>query len=278
MAVANIIQKVGYPTASPNVVDPADLRRHYENLTITTSYFDNGVALNKWAQEKNWDELSKPVDRAKWSMTAPTVNAYYNPPGNEIVFPAGVMQLPAFSASLPEYVSYGAFGSVAGHELTHGFDNNGAHYDEKGVYADWWDNTTLANFEKKTKCFVDQYAKYTIPGLNGEKLHINGRLTLGENIADAGGLSASFAAWQRRDKAKPDMLLPGFESFTKEQLFFLSYSNWWCGKVRPAQAVNYLYTDTHSPADKRIDGTLANSRQFREAFNCKVKEPICEIW
>jgi endothelin-converting enzyme len=211
-------------------------------------------------------------------MTAPTVNAYYSPSGNEIVFPAGIMQLPVFGDELPEYVSYGAFGSVAGHELTHGFDNNGAHYDETGKYADWWDNTTLSNFNKKTKCFVDQYQAFTIPGLDGKPLHVNGKLTLGENIADAGGLTASFAAWQKRAKTSPNKLLPGLEQFSAEQMFFISYSNWWCGKVRPAQAVNYVYTDPHSPADKRIIGTLSNSKAFREAFQCKVKQPSCELW
>jgi endothelin-converting enzyme len=153
-------------------------------LTVSNNYFENGRALSKFGREKSWRELPLPVDRARWSMSAPTVNAYYNPSGNEIVFPAGIMQLPVFGEGLPEYVSYGAFGAVAGHELTHGFDNNGAHYDENGKYADWWDNTTTVNFDKKTECFVDQYAKFTVPGLDGQPLHVNGRLTLGENIAD----------------------------------------------------------------------------------------------
>jgi len=232
----------------------------------------------KWAYDKSWNDLLKPVDRARWDMSAATVNAYYNPSGNEIVFPAGIMQLPVFGDALPEYVSYGAFGSVAGHELTHGFDNNGAHYDENGKYADWWDNATLANFDKKTQCFVDQFNKFTITGNDGKPLHVNGKLTLGENIADAGGLSASYAAWQRRNAAKPDTHIAGLEQFTKEQMFFVSYSNWWCGKVRTGQAVQYIYSDPHSPADKRIVGTLANSQGFREAFKCKSKEPTCALW
>lgn len=211
-------------------------------------------------------------------MSAPTVNAYYSPSGNEIVFPAGIMQLPVFSDVLPEYVSYGAFGAVAGHELTHGFDNNGAHYDENGRYSDWWDNTTVANFDKKTKCFVEQYGKYSIPGLDGKPLNVNGKLTQGENIADAGGLSAAYSAWERRDKVKPNQLLQGLEEFSKEQMFFVSYANWWCGKTREAALVNQVLTDPHSPSDKRILGTLANSRPFKEAFKCKVKEPTCELW
>jgi endothelin-converting enzyme len=254
------------------------LQKYYANLPISENFFENGRALNKFVLEKSWKDLLKPVDRARWSMTAPTVNAYYNPSGNEIVFPAGIMQLPVFSDALPEYVSYGAFGSVAGHELTHGFDNNGAHYDENGKYADWWDNTTVANFEKKTQCFVDQFNKFSVPGLDGQPLHVNGKLTLGENIADAGGIAAAYAAYQRRNAAKPDKHIAGLEMFTKEQMFFVSYSTWWCGKVRPAQAVQYIYTDPHSPADKRILGTLANSAGFREAFKCKNKQPTCELW
>ncbi|KAF2402132.1 zincin [Trichodelitschia bisporula] len=276
--VVNIIQKVGYPTASPNVMDPEDLRKWYAKLEVGESYFENGRAYGNFGREKAWADFLKPVDRNRWGMTAPTVNAYYSPSGNEIVFPAGIMQLPVFGVDLPEYVSYGAFGSVAGHELTHGFDNDGSHYDETGKYAEWWDNTTLANFDARTQCFVDQYSKFTIPGLDGEPLHINGRLTLGENIADAGGLTASYSAWKKRDAAKADLLIPGLEKWSKEQLFFVSYANWWCGKVRPAQAVNYVYTDAHSPADKRILGTMANSKGFREAFNCPTKQPTCELW
>lgn len=188
------------------------------------------------------------------------------------------MQLPVFSDKLPEYVSYGAFGAVAGHELTHGFDNNGAHYDENGKYADWWDNTTVTNFNKKAKCFIDQFSKYTIPGLDGKPLPVNGKLTQGENIADSGGISASYAAWERRDKVKPNEQLQGLEEFTKEQMFFVSYGSWWCGKTREAALVNQVLTDPHSPNDVRILGTLANTRPFKEAFNCKVKEPTCELW
>ncbi|KAE9987683.1 hypothetical protein EG328_001916 [Venturia inaequalis] len=276
--VANIIQKIGYPTASPNVLDPADLQKYYVNLTIGDNFFENGRAIGKFGRDKSWSDLLAPVDRARWVMTAPTVNAYYNPPGNEIVFPAGIMQTPVFGDQLPEYVSYGSFGSVAGHELTHGFDNNGAHYDEKGRYADWWDNTTLANFDKKTQCFVNQFDKYTVVGPGNKVLHVNGRFTSGENIADAGGINAAYAAWQKRNAAKPDKHIAGLEMFTKEQMFFVAYSTWWCGKTRPAQAEQAIYTDPHSPNEARILGTLANTAGFKEAFKCKEKKPTCELW
>jgi endothelin-converting enzyme len=136
----------------------------------------------------------------------------------------------------------------------------------------------MVNFNKKTQCFVDQYKQFTVPGLDGQPLHVNGKLTLGENIADAGGLTASYAAWQKREKASPAKTMPGLEDFTKDQLFFISYSNWWCGKTRPAALVNQVYTDAHSPADKRILGTLANSAAFKQAFSCPSKAPTCELW
>jgi endothelin-converting enzyme len=188
------------------------------------------------------------------------------------------LQLPCFSPALPEYVSYGAFGSVAGHELTHGFDNSGSKYDETGTFVDWWDNSTLSNFRKRAQCFVDQYSKYTISGVDGAPVHINGKLTQGENIADAGGLASSFAAWQKREKENPGELLPGLERYSKEQMFYISYGNWRCGKIRAAQAVKSVYTDPHTPIGTREIGALANSRGFREAFNCPVKKPTCELW
>ncbi|KAF2670943.1 zincin [Microthyrium microscopicum] len=278
--VVNIMQKVGYQTSNPNVAEPKEVNDWYSKLAIgsNTSWFENGRLGLQWGMEKSRASLLKPVDRARWGMSAPTVNAYYSPSGNEIVFPAGIMQFPVFGSALPEYVSYGSFGAVAGHELTHGFDDHGSEFDEHGVLRNWWDNTTRTNFEKKTQCFVKQYGDYTVPGLDGQPLHVNGKLTLGENIADAGGLTAAYAAWKKRDTDKPDPMLPGLESFNKDQLFFLSYATWWCGKVRPAQAVNYIYTDAHSPSDKRIIGTTANSKAFKEAFNCKKKEPTCELW
>lgn len=169
---------------------------------------------------------------------------------------------------------------VAGHELTHGFDNSGSQYDENGAYKQWWDNTTRANFNNLTKCFVDQYSKFTIPGLtDGETLHVNGRLTLGENIADAGGVSASYAAWTKRNAESPDQLLPNLpKELTQERLFFVSFATAWCQNIRREALVERVYTDPHSPNNYRTIGTLANSRPFREAFNCPVKQPTCDLW
>ncbi|KAI0181405.1 endothelin-converting enzyme 1 [Hypoxylon sp. FL1284] len=280
--VNNIDQKIGFPTASPNITNPDALQAYYSGLTISDSFFNNTLASNAREVNRTWSALGKPVDHGEWGMQADIVNAYYNPVGNEIVFPAGIMQFPVFDLDLPGYVSYGAFASVAGHELSHAFDNSGRHYDEHGNYTDWWTNSTVAEFDQRAGCFVDQYNAFTVPaagGGNAAPLHVNGRLTLGENIADAGGVSAAFAAWRDRvASAGPDQSLPGLDFFTHDQLFFVFYANWWCGKTRPEQAVQYVYTDPHSPAFARVLGTTANSRAFRDSFNCPVKEPTCELW
>ena len=143
----------------------------------------------------------------------------------------------------------------------------GRHYDETGNFTDWWDNSTVEAFQDKAQCFIDQYHQFTVPNPKGEPLHVNGRLTLGENIADAGGVNAAFAAWKGAKGSKPEGLLPGLQNFTEEQLFFISYGNWWCGKVRPETAVNLVYRDPHAPTRARILGTMANSPDFRQSFN-----------
>ena len=252
--VHNIVQKIGYPTKSPDVRNATAIREYYSPVSINSdTFFHNWLSVNKFSNREMWSSLGKPVDRDEWGMTASTVNAYYNPAGNEIVFPAGIMQAPVFyDPSIPQYLSYGAFGSVSGHELSHAFDSTGRHYDETGNYTEWWDASTIKSFKKKAQCFVDQYHNFTVPGPDGKALHINGRLTLGENIADAGGLSAAFQAWKRRDEEDPDEKLPGLEKFSKEQMFFISYSNWWCSKIRKEAAVNRVYRDPHAPEWARI--------------------------
>jgi endothelin-converting enzyme len=260
-------------------MDPAKLQAYYAEVPVKTdAFFDNGLAMRRFEVKEEWSSLGKPVDRDQWDMTVPTVNAYYNPPGNEIVFPAGIMQFPVFDVNLPKFVSYGAFASVAGHELSHAFDSTGRHYDQNGNYTDWWTEKTVEQFQERAQCFVRQYSNYSIPGPDGQPLHVNGLLTLGENIADAGGVSAGFAAWKRRAAEKPDENLPGLSHFTQDQLFFVSYANWWCGKSRKETAINRIYTDPHAPKWARILGTMANSRDFRKAFSCPAKKPTCELW
>ncbi|KAF4164548.1 hypothetical protein CNMCM6936_008967 [Aspergillus lentulus] len=278
--VDNIVQKIGYPTKSPDVMDPEDIERYYRDLHISNeTFFENEMAIAKFDLHRAWSKLGKPTDRNEWGMSAPTVNAYYNPPLQEIVFPAGIMQPPVFyGPSAPLYLAYGAFGAVSGHELSHAFDSTGRHYDQTGNYTDWWDEKTVQGFEERAQCFVDQYSNFTVPGENGKPLHVNGRLTLGENIADAGGLGAAFQAWKKRDEASPDAHLPGLSNFSKEQLFFIAYGNWWCAKTTKEAAIQAIYTDPHAPKFARIIGTMANSREFNEAFNCPTKKPVCKLW
>ncbi|KAJ5174455.1 uncharacterized protein N7482_000332 [Penicillium canariense] len=278
--VENIVQKIGYPTKSPNVLDAQDVEKYYRDLAVSDEkYFENEVAVAKFHLRNEWSKLGKPTNRDEWDMTAPTVNAYYNPPGNEIVFPAGIMQPPAFyGPAAPLYLAYGAFGAVSGHELSHAFDSTGRHYDETGNYTNWWDDDTVKAFEERAQCFVDQYSQFTVDGPGDKVLHVNGRLTLGENIADAGGLTASFHAWKKHDEASPDLHLPGLDAFSKEQLFFISYGNWWCGKSTKEAAEQAIYNDPHAPKSARIIETMANSREFKDAFSCPEKKPACKLW
>ncbi|KAL4908028.1 hypothetical protein BDW74DRAFT_148455 [Aspergillus multicolor] len=277
--VGNIVQKIGYPTKSPNVMDPGDVENYYHSLPISNeTFFENGIAVAKFVVEDEWSKLGKPTNRDEWGMTASTVNAYYNPPGNEIVFPAGIMQPPVFYGNdAPLYLAYGAFGAVSGHELSHAFDSTGRHYDETGNYTDWWDDKTVKDFEDRAQCFIDQYSKFTVHGKDSE-LHVNGRLTLGENIADAGGLTAAYHAWKKRDEAHSDPVLPGLSEFSKDQVFFISYANWWCSKTTPEKAQEAIYNDPHAPKPARIIGTMANSLEFKEAFKCPNKQPECKLW
>ncbi|CAK7227349.1 hypothetical protein SCUCBS95973_006513 [Sporothrix curviconia] len=286
--VHNIDQKVGYPSASPDIMDPEELHKYYAPVAVSGSYFDNILSADDFDNKAMWAKLGKPTDMKEWGMIASTVNAYYNPPHNEIVFPAAIMQFPLFSVDLPSYVSYGAFGAVAGHELSHAFDNNGRHYDLHGRYNNWWTNATIAAFTAKAECIVEEFDNFTVVGKDGP-IHVKGRQTLGENIADSGGLTAARMAWDLRraalEKSKKDvsngvegLSLPGLADFTHEQLFYISYGNAWCSKFRPAMLTNRVTTDEHSPDPVRIKGTVLNSRGFREAFQCPVKEPTCELW
>ena len=276
--VVNIIQKVGFQTKNPNIQKPQELDEYYAKLVITDNYFDYDINVMKFYQNLTWHTLLKPTDRDDWSDTASTVNAHYVASYNEIVFPAGIMQMPIFNGDLPEYASYGAFGAIAGHELTHGFDNLGSSYDDTGTYREWWDNSTVVRFKNQTSCYVKQYEQYSVEGLEGEKVPVNGQLTLSENIADSGGLNAAFRAWKKRETVAPNPTLPGLEKWTNEQLFFMSFANVWCEKNRKEALLQQVLTDAHSPSDKRILGTLNNSPDFKKAYNCPVTKPVCTLW
>jgi len=218
------------------------------------------------------------VDRSHWEMSAASVNAYYTPYTNQIVFPAGLMQPPFFDASSAEAQVFGALGVVAGHEISHGFDNSGANFDAKGNWNSWWTDATAAEFEARAQCLVDQYSSFYTEAEDGVQLvPVDGTKTLGENIADNGGLHVAFNAYRRRVASSSS----GDDG--DDQLFFLAYAQTWCGKVRDETAVDSFLTNTHAVGEARVNGAAMNSAAFAAAFNCCADAPMnpsnkCVIW
>jgi putative endopeptidase len=250
--------------------------RTYE-WAVTDSYGKNALASAGFELRHNLAKVGKPVDRENWEMTPPTVNAYYHPQKNQIVFPAGILQPPFYALKASVAVNLGAMGMVVGHEITHGFDDQGAQYDEAGNLRDWWEPSTSDAFKARTKCVEDQYAAYEV--LPGE--HINGQLTLGENIADAGGIKLAFDAYRHmRAEAKEDQVAEGY---TEDQQFFLATGQIWCAKYREEAAKLQVKTDPHSHPRFRVNGPLAHLPEFAKAFSCQpgskmVATNACEVW
>jgi putative endopeptidase len=250
--------KIGYP----------DKWRDYSLLKIDRGPFVlNAVRAENFEVNRELKKIGKPVDRTEWGMTPPTVNAYYNPKMNEIVFPAGILQPPFFYAKADDAVNYGGIGAVIGHEMTHGFDDQGRQYDPVGNLRDWWSAESAAKFKERSQAIVTQYSQYEpLPGL-----HINGELTQGENIADLGGVKLAYAALQKALAGKPREKIDGF---TPEQRFFLSFATIWKSKQRDEDLKLRLNTDPHSPARYRVDGPLSNLPEFAKAFNIPGNSPM----
>ncbi|HMA07442.1 MAG TPA: M13 family metallopeptidase, partial [Ramlibacter sp.] len=220
--------------------------------------------------------LNGPVDKAEWGMTPQTVNAYYNPPNNEIVFPAAILQPPFFDAKADDALNYGGIGAVIGHEMTHGFDDSGRQFDAGGNLRDWWTAADAKEFEKRAACFVEQYAQYEATG--GVKL--NGKLTLGANAADNGGLRIAYMALMETLEGKPK---PKIDGFTPEQRLFLGWSQIWCQVSTEEGARMRAATDPHSPGRWRVNGVVVNMPEFRQAFGCQAGQPMapekaCRVW
>ncbi|TPX60631.1 hypothetical protein SpCBS45565_g07448 [Spizellomyces sp. 'palustris'] len=283
--VNSLIKKIGYADI---IMQPKALAEKYQDAAVyPDKYFENILSLTKWHIHENLKDIMKPVDRAKWQMTPATVNAYYNPTMNEIVFPAGILQPPFYSIKDPQYLNYGAIGMVVGHELTHAFDNMGRQYDSHGRLVDWWTNATQREFSKRAGCFIEQYSQYTVLDPDGKPQPIDGTLTLGENLADNGGVTRALEAW-RMDMEAPggaqrNPMLPGFDGFSKEQIFYISFAQVWCGNTRPELALRRLRTDPHSPNKYRVIGALVNSMEFAQVYSCPVgsamnPEKKCLIW
>jgi putative endopeptidase len=264
------INKIGYP----------DKWRDYSLLNITRdSLVSNRMNANAFEHRRDLAKISKPVDKTEWGMTPPTVNAYYNPQFNEIVFPAGILQSPFFDAAADDAVNYGAIGSVIGHEMTHGFDDQGAQFDAAGNLKNWFTDADLANFHTRTECVVNQFNGFQVePGLNE-----NGKLVVGESVADLGGLVIAYAAWQKSLEGKPHPA--SIDGFTPEQRFFLAYAHGWATNIRPELARLLTNTDPHPLPKFRVNGPLSNLPQFAAAFQCKEGDAMvrpakdrCVIW
>lgn len=246
------LKKIGYP----------DTWRDYSSITIRRDdLLGNVRRCVIWKYEDNVTRLGKPVDRTRWTMTPPTINAYYNPSNNEIVFPAGILQFPFFDFEADDAVNYGGIGAVIGHEMTHGFDDQGRQYAADGNLKDWWNKSDADKFKTKADEVVTQYNGYTV-----DTLHINGRLTLGENLADLGGMSIAYEAFTKTKQFKDGKKIDGF---TPAQRFFLSWAQVWRGNVLPRTAAQLILTDPHSPGNYRGNGPLTNVDAWYEAFDIK---------
>ncbi|WP_246000726.1 M13 family metallopeptidase [Pontibacter diazotrophicus] len=250
--------KVGYP----------DNWKAYDGLEINRkTFFQNVRNAGVWGYNDMVSQLGKPVDRTKWGMTAPTVNAYYSPVMNEIVFPAGILQFPFFDPNADDAVNYGGIGAVIGHEISHGFDDSGSQYDKDGTLRNWWTEEDRARFEEKAKALQEQYDAYTVL----DTIHVNGKLTLGENIGDLGGLSAAYEAFKMTEQGKSNEKIDGF---TPDQRFFLSWAQVWRGNILPEAAAQQIITDPHSPGEYRTIGAPVNMDAWYEAFNVQPGDKL----
>ena len=264
-----IRNKIGYP----------DKWRDYSSLTIARTDFAGNMARgSEFEHHRDINKIGKPLDRGEWGMSPPTVNAYYNDQMNDINFPAGVLQPPLYDAKMDAAPNYGNTGGTIGHELTHGFDDEGSQYDADGNLKNWWTKADREKFDARTKCVEDQYANYVVV----DDIHINSKLTLGEDVADLGGEILAYIAWQ--DATKEQSLSPR-DGLTPEQRFFIGFAQWDCSNERPEDLRVRAATDPHSPGEYRINGVVVNMPEFATAFGCKRGQPmtkppekVCKVW
>jgi putative endopeptidase len=249
--------KIGYP----------DKWRDYSGLEVTDSYVQNILNSNYFDHQEMISKINKPVRDWEWGMTPQTINAYYSPTRNEIVFPAAILQFPFYNYKLDDAINYGAMGAVIGHEITHGFDDQGKQYDANGNIRDWWQEEDSKRFKERVQVIIDQFNDYVAI----DTFHINGALTQGENVADLGGLTVSYNAFKKTEQYKNGTVIDGF---TPTQRFYLSWAQVWKNNIRPDALKLRLKTDVHSPGEFRVIGPLSNLHPFFEAFNVKVGDPM----
>ena len=262
-----VVNKIGYP----------DKWRDYSAVSVAPGDFLGNVdRAAAFEARRQLNKIGKPVDRTEWGMTPPTVNAYFDPQMNDINFPAGVLQPPLYDPKMDDAPNYGNTGATIGHELTHGFDDEGRQFDAKGNLNDWWSKDDAAEFEKRTACVVDQYAQYTVV----DDIKINSKLTLGEDVADLGGTLLAYMAWKEATKGQD---LKPIDGFTPDQRYFIGMAQWACGDERPENKRLNAVTNPHSPDQYRINGVVSDMPEFSKAFACKAGQPMapvkaCRVW
>jgi putative endopeptidase len=263
---------------TPKIAYP-DKFKNYDGLTVTkTNFLQNLRSAAVWGYNDMVSQLGKPVDKTRWGMSTPTVNAYYSPVLNEIVFPAGILQFPFFDVNADDAVNYGGIGAVIGHEISHGFDDSGSQYDKDGNLKNWWTAEDLAKFKEKSKALQAQFDAYTVL----DTIHVNGKLTMGENIGDLGGLNAAYEAYKMTNEWKAGKVVDGF---TPDQRFFLAWAQVWRTTILPETAAQLILTDSHSPGEYRTIGAPVNMDAWYKAFNIqpgdklyKKPEDRIKIW
>jgi predicted metalloendopeptidase len=267
----SIVNNIGYP----------DKWRDYSSVLVKRDdYAGNAQRASAFEAQRQYNKIDKPTDRKDWSMTPPTVNAYYRPPMNDINFPAGILQPPFYSKQMDDAVNYGGIGVVIGHELTHGFDDQGRKYDAEGNFRDWWTPEDGKEFEKRAACVADEYSSFAAVKDGKGEVKLNGKLTLGENTADNGGLKLAYMALSEIMGNAPAKQLDGY---TPQQRFFLADGQIWCQNVTDQEARKRVLTDPHSPGQWRVNGAVQNSSAFQQAFGCKAGQPMvrenaCHVW
>ena len=267
--LAGIRNKIGYP----------DKWRDYSSLMIARDDFAGDIErAGNFELHRQINKIGRPVDHGEWDISPPTVDAYYNPQMNDINFPAGVLQPPLYDAKMDDAPNYGNTGGTIGHELTHGFDDEGSQFDAKGNLRNWWTKEDREKFDARTKCVDDQYSQY----IAVDDVHVNGKLTLGENVADLGGEILAYIAW--KDATKDENLQP-MDGLTPEQRFFVGFAQWDCANERPEDERVRAMTDPHSPPEYRINGVVVNLPEYAQAFSCKAgqamvkpADKVCKVW
>jgi endothelin-converting enzyme/putative endopeptidase len=265
-----VTNKIGYP----------DKWRDYSKLEIVRGdALGNSVRVHEFETARDLAKIGKPVDKGEWMMTPPTVNAYYDPQMNNVNFPAGYFQPPFYSGKEDDAANYGDMGSTIGHELTHGFDDEGRQYDKDGNLKEWWTKEDEQKFSDRADCMVKQYdAIEAVPGV-----HLNGKLTLGENLADLGGLWLAWLAWMDKAEAAHLDMNAKADGYTPDQRFWIAYAQQWCTQTRPEQLRSQAQGDPHAPDEYRANTILSDLPDFAKSFSCKSNAPMvaakaCRVW